>query len=260
LQLETKEEEVDGATQAKRFSGATLRAPSPLRRHHSPGEGAGASGSDVSNLSAELSSDGETTNDDDVPVGLSRPPPPQRRKSTHFVLQRAFKRYLIAKAPPVMVFHFKRFQQMGKASTAFYAQTFASLNKVDDFVSFPEILDIAPFMAPNRADYRPALMPDGTVRARYLDYPQGDGPHVDPMLYKLYGVVVHIGSSTFGGHYICYVLVDPSKVLEDGTLLVDPSQDPPTLEHLSAKAGLKDDSSEPGKPRVDNRVWYFCSE
>lgn len=71
---------------------------------------------------------------------------------------------------------------------------------------------------------------------------------------------MHIGSSTLGGHYICYVLVDPSKILDDGTLLVDPNQDPPSLEHLTMQDASHHGKSEHGKPGVDNRVWYFCSE
>ncbi len=71
-------------------------------------------------------------------------------------------------------------------------------------------------------------------------------------------MVVHIGSSTLGGHYICYVLVDPARILEDGSLLVDPTQDPPNLEHLSLNEHEK--GAEPSGKRVDNRVWYFCSE
>ena len=44
---------------------------------------------------------------------------PARKKSSHFIMRRAFKRYLIAKAPEVLVFHFKRFKQTQKAIMAF---------------------------------------------------------------------------------------------------------------------------------------------
>ncbi len=184
LQLDTK----DQRDARHRFSSATMRAPSPLRSQHAAND-AQSQEAEASLISADLSSDGESSSDeDDVPVGRNRPGPPPRRKSTHFVLQRAFKRYLVAKAPPVMVFHFKRFQQIGKPSSSFYATSFTSLRKMDDYVSFPEILDVAPFMAPDRDDYKPTLMADGTLHARYQDHPPGDkGPKLTPMLYKLYG-------------------------------------------------------------------------
>ncbi|WWD16062.1 hypothetical protein CI109_100487 [Kwoniella shandongensis] len=43
-------------------------------------------------------------------------PKPHKKKSVHFVMGRAFKRYLIAKAPEIMVFHFKRFKQTHKSN------------------------------------------------------------------------------------------------------------------------------------------------
>lgn len=50
---------------------------------------------------------------------IGRPRMAPRRKSTHFVLRRAFKRYLIAKGPEVLVFHLKRFRQTHKGGMAF---------------------------------------------------------------------------------------------------------------------------------------------
>lgn len=43
--------------------------------------------------------------------GLGGRPSVKRQQSKHFVLRRAFKRYLIAQAPEVLVFHIKRFKQ-----------------------------------------------------------------------------------------------------------------------------------------------------
>ena len=73
------------------------------------------------------SSQGETdglsdssSDDEPPPVGLSGVrPKPTRRKSSHFVMRRAFKRYLIAQAPEVLVFHFKRFKQTHKSGLTF---------------------------------------------------------------------------------------------------------------------------------------------
>jgi ubiquitin carboxyl-terminal hydrolase 16/45 len=107
-----------------------------------------------------------------LPVGR---PHPSRRKSTHFVLRRAYKRYMIASSPEILVFHLKRFRQTqkGLAFTSFY-----DLKKIDDFIPFPEELDLAPFMAPDRQDYK-------GEHPAYLDW--AEGPTVAPSPYRLYG-------------------------------------------------------------------------
>jgi ubiquitin carboxyl-terminal hydrolase 16/45 len=150
----------------------------------------GRTSSSASGMSGYQTSSEDSS--DDAPVGrlsVVRPPPPQRRKSQHFVLQRAFKRYMIARAPPVLVFHFKRFQQSNKhAATQMYSNGFATLKKIDDFVSFPEKIDLSPFLAPERTDYKVQIGPDGIGRANYESHPPGDkGPDLVPMRYKLYG-------------------------------------------------------------------------
>jgi ubiquitin carboxyl-terminal hydrolase 16/45 len=59
---------------------------------------------------------------------------------------------------------------------------------MDDFVSFPEVLDLAPYMAPNRNDYKMAHTAQGT-RAPYQDWASPDqGHHLDPVNYRLYGM------------------------------------------------------------------------
>lgn len=148
-------------------------------------------GSDTVTLSSALSgystSEENSSEDEESRISISRPPMPQRRKSTHYVLRRAFKRYMIARAPPVLVFHFKRFRLPSKSS-AVYASSFASLKKSDEFISFPDLLDLSPFIAPSRSDYKIAVGPDGIGRAPYTDHPPGDmGPELNPMRYKLYG-------------------------------------------------------------------------
>jgi len=113
------------------------RAPSPLRRLvEERGDEAPEKSYAVSTISAESSalaepekdasdglSDSSSSSDDepppvDLPVGV-RPKMPTRRKSSHFMMRRAFKRYLIAQAPEVLVFHFKRFKQMHKSGLTF---------------------------------------------------------------------------------------------------------------------------------------------
>lgn len=69
-------------------------------------------------------SDTDTSDEDqpDTAISIGRPKP-HRRQSSHFIMRRAFKRYLIAKAPEVLIFHFKRFKQTHKTSmmfTSFY--------------------------------------------------------------------------------------------------------------------------------------------
>lgn len=144
-----------------RFGGTShiARAPSPLRNHLAPSEVSFSSdhpstiGTEVSSASSissrsimesanadddeESSGDGlsDTSSEEDepptaanLPVGAAaRPGMPPRRKSSHFVMRRAFKRYLIAKAPEVLVFHLKRFKQTQKTSLAF--SSFYNLKK-----------------------------------------------------------------------------------------------------------------------------------
>lgn len=69
-------------------------------------------------------SDTDTSDEEqpDTTIHVGRPKP-TRRQSSHFVMRRAFKRYLFAKAPEVLIFHFKRFKQTHKTSmmfTSFY--------------------------------------------------------------------------------------------------------------------------------------------
>jgi ubiquitin carboxyl-terminal hydrolase 16/45 len=69
-------------------------------------------------------SDTDTSDEEqpDTAIHIGRPKP-TRRQSSHFVMRRAFKRYLFAKSPEVLIFHFKRFKQTHKTSmmfTSFY--------------------------------------------------------------------------------------------------------------------------------------------
>jgi ubiquitin carboxyl-terminal hydrolase 16/45 len=136
---------------------------------------------------------------------------------------------------------------------------------MDDFVSFPEMLNLAPFLAPNRNDYK--LVPTSSgMRAPYMDWSSpADGPELEPVMYRLYGrsatrtltditaVVIHLGTMV-GGHYVAYCLVDPEEMF--GGV--------PT----NGMAGLAVDGSGPsrgkfsedGEVKRDKRVWCFCSE
>lgn len=84
------------------------------------------------------------------------------------------KQLLISQAPPVLIFHLKRFQ----------VQMF-SFRKLSRHVAFPLILDIAPFCSAKCESVKPGEK---------------------QILYSLYGVVEHSGT-LHGGHYIAYVKV-----------------------------------------------------
>lgn len=76
--------------------------------------------------------------------------PKKPPKSERYVARRAHKRYLIADLPPILIMHFNRFQH---SKPSLLAQSignplFTSLRKIDDFVSFPSVLDMSPFLAP----------------------------------------------------------------------------------------------------------------
>lgn len=84
------------------------------------------------------------------------------------------KQLLISQAPPVLIFHLKRFQ----------VQMF-SFRKLSRPVAFPLVLDIAPFCSAKCESVKPGEK---------------------QILYSLYGVVEHSGT-LHGGHYIAYVKV-----------------------------------------------------
>lgn len=114
-------------------------------------------------------------------------------------------------------------------------------------MSFPETLDVAPFMAPNRNDFKVVPTPNGP-RAPYQDWPSPEQcPDRQAMPYKLYAVVVHLGTM-IGGHYIAYVLVDPER------LFAPYGGDPVELMERLAL----DESERSENP--DRRVWCYTSD
>jgi hypothetical protein len=58
------------------------------------------------------------------------------------------------------------------------------LKKIDDFIAFPEYLDLKPFIAPRKEEFglRPSKIKDHK------------GAYDKQVLYRLYAVVVHIGN------------------------------------------------------------------
>ena len=133
------------STASRSSAGRPFRAPSPLRAHTE----ASTRSLDLTSIKSNeyssiastasidtgiidppidpdsdgLSNTSSSSEDDyshlDTTIPAARPSMPARKKSSHFIMRRAFKRYLIAKAPEVLVFHFKRFKQTQKAIMAF---------------------------------------------------------------------------------------------------------------------------------------------
>jgi len=124
-------------------------------------------------IDAILSSPKYTTQ----PSTLEKPKIP---RSEQVIMRRFYKRYLIADPPLVLVVHLKRFQQTSKVPLMSFSMGF---KKLDDYVTFPEHLDIAPFLAPNKADY-------GLLSKKLNQNRRAKGK----CMYRLYAVVVHIGN------------------------------------------------------------------
>lgn len=108
-------------------------------------------------------------------------------RSQQVIMRRTYKRYLIADPPPVLMIHLKRFQQISKT----YAVSFSSgFKKLDDYVAFPEYLDLAPFLAPKKEDFG-LSREKGKVKGKKKSL---EGKKEEKCMYRLYAVVVHIGN------------------------------------------------------------------
>ena len=183
------------------------------------------------------------------PHPTSRPPP----RAARHVLRRAQKRFLIDASglPPVLVVHFKRFRNTTKSSL--FGTAFMNLKKRDDDLTFPERLDLTPFLAP--VQRAPPKSGSRERREREVEVESnGDGSNGDGLQeragYRLVSVIVHVGTLAMG-HYISYCL--SSKYSEI----------------LSARGsgGLNKEEPEKGEdetekgatvPRV--RRWVYCSD
>ena len=119
-------------------------------------------------------------------------PPRKPSKPKPVIMRSAYKRYLIATPPPVLVVHLKRFQQTSKAPLMLSFSN--GFKKLDDYVSFPEHLDLSPFLAPRKEDY-------GLGKKSKKEKGKGKdarkakaNPREERCMYRLYAVVVHIGN------------------------------------------------------------------
>lgn len=105
---------------------------------------------------------------------------PKIPRSKQVVMRKFYKRYLIADPPLILAVHLKRFQQTSKTPFMSFSMGF---KKLDDYVTFPEYLDITPFLAPNKEDF-------GLPSKKFKQNRRAKGK----CTYRLYAVVVHIGN------------------------------------------------------------------
>ncbi|TRM57438.1 hypothetical protein BD626DRAFT_574487 [Schizophyllum amplum] len=178
-----------------------------------------ATSGDESDGSARSSVYSADTDDSARPAPASK-----KRKPKPTVLRPAYKRYLIAAPPPVLVIHLKRFQQISKTSFVSFSSGF---KKLEDYVAFPEWLDLKPYLAPTKEE---------CAMGR-----KASAEHVRnaaPCMYRLYAVVVHIGSM-LGGHYIAYTALPQRQ--EEGK--------------EGTSTGEKD-----GRPGPVTRPWAYISD
>lgn len=121
------------------------------------------------------------------PVQQKKPPKPPKP----VIMRPAYKRYLIAVPPPVLVIHLKRFQQTTKTPLISFSH---GLKKLEDYVSFPEYLDLTPFLAPRKEDY--GL---GKKKGSKDKESRKVKAKEERCMYRLYAVVVHIGNMVSSG-------------------------------------------------------------
>ena len=169
------------------------------------------------------------------PGAISADIPALPPRAQRYLSRRAHKRYLISSLPQILVLHLKRFQQTSKSSL--FGQ-FSNLKKLDDKVTFPLYLDMAPFMAPlplrpshssemeklmHRADPassageesdrgRPAKKEREHHHKHWFRRASPPAEVRQNCQYRLYAVIVHQGNMG-SGHYIAYILT-PQRVVE----------------------------------------------
>ncbi|KAJ3748007.1 cysteine proteinase [Lentinula detonsa] len=135
------------------------------------------------------------------------------------IMRPAYKRYLIATPPPVLVIHLKRFQQTSKNPIMSFS---SGLKKLEDYVAFPEYFDLTPFLAPKKEDFglgkQGKKFNDGVERRSKDDK--------ERCMYRLYAVVVHIGNM-LGGHYISYTALPNQSDIPTAATQADSTTDLP---------------------------------
>ncbi|KAJ7656258.1 ubiquitin carboxyl-terminal hydrolase 4 [Mycena polygramma] len=101
--------------------------------------------------------------------------------------RRASKQLSLARLPPILVIHLKRFEIHGRFS-----------DKIDTFVDYPlKNLDLTNFMPP-------PLPPGADKSQLHVMSPDDPRSQLPPYKYNLYGVTNHSGNLT-SGHYTAYI-------------------------------------------------------
>ena len=137
----------------------------------------------------------------------------------------ATKQFLISSPPAVLIIHLKRFQIGPRCM----------FRKLTRHVSFPLVLDIAPFCG-SKVKKLPSIQ-----------------PHQKKLIYSLYGVVEHSGGM-HGGHYVAYVKVRPKLSKNDGRLKYLPKGSKAELDQTDEDVLLLQKQLEKAKAREDMRL------
>ncbi|KAJ3871819.1 cysteine proteinase [Lentinula edodes] len=161
---------------------------------------------------------------------LTKKNPKKSRGPKPVIMRPAYKRYLIATPPPILVIHLKRFQQINKSAIISFSSGF---KKLEDYVAFPEYFDLTPFLAPKKEDFglgKQGHMGAGGVKRK------SESPK-ERCMYRLYAVVVHIGNM-LGGHYISYTALPsqsdmPAAATQVGSIPPPPAGGPRQWAYIS---------------------------
>lgn len=150
------------------------------------------------------------------------------------VYSNASKQLLIFSPPAVLTLHLKRFQQTGM-----------SLRKLNLFVEFPRVLDLAPYCS--------------SVCVKL--------PHMagvkDELLYSLYGIVQHSGRLT-SGHYTAYVRLNKNYL--NPAILNNWPMGQCSLDQLLDKIRkvqtvISENANDVNETTNENKnVWYYVSD
>ncbi|KJA16648.1 hypothetical protein HYPSUDRAFT_47129 [Hypholoma sublateritium FD-334 SS-4] len=192
-------------------------------------------------------------------VGSTASPAPSKKpsKPKPVIMRPAYKRYLISTPPPILVIHLKRFQQTAKSPFMSFSHGF---KKLDDYISFPEYLDLLPFLAPRKEDYglgKKSAHKDRKGKAKE-----------ERCMYRLYAVVVHIGNM-LGGHYVAYTALpaDPPPMKASSTPTNGATDSSPSVPANASTNGSpqeitsKSATAEPAQaPKTSERQWAHISD
>ncbi|KAF5351198.1 hypothetical protein D9756_008367 [Leucocoprinus leucothites] len=229
--------------------------------------------------------------------------PAKVKKKKERILRPAYKRYLISIPPPVLVIHLKRFQQMSTSNSSAlsslaekiaagfspnqtsgnrggaYGGGFGGFGgiggggfkKLEEFVSFPEWLDLSPFLAPKKEE---EATPSGSrsskqgSNGKVVSRRDGTRDKDGRCMYRLYAVVVHIGNM-LGGHYVAYVaLPDEPPLVNARVHEANHTNGGERTSQYSGEKGGSDEAvdstekhtSTTGGKRAVKRQWAYISD